>query len=74
MYAKIDKYWDELIEVTKQESAEVDFNDLAQTVKLVGIFFLLADYNKYALGFFQLASMVELTIVIRETINQIKKV
>ena len=58
----------------EEASTVVDFNDLAQTVKLVGIFFLLADYNKYALGFFQLASMVELTIVIRETINQIKKV
>ena len=39
---------------------------------MIGIFFLTADYSKYALGFFQLASMAELAIVIRQSVVIIK--
>ena len=41
------------------------FGDIIHTSRFIGIFFLSADYIKYALGFFQLASIAELTIVIR---------
>ena len=42
------------------------------TVRMVCVFFLLADFAKYALGFFQLASMGELAIVIRHSAKQLK--
>ena len=45
---------------------------LLDTVRKIGVFFLSADYTKYALGFFQLASMAELAIVIRHYVNQLK--
>ena len=39
---------------------------------MVCVFFLAADFSKYALGFFQLASMAELAIVVRHSANQMK--
>ena len=39
---------------------------------MVCVFFLAADFAKYALGFFQLASMAELAIVIRQSAKQLK--
>ena len=43
----------------------VEFSDLVETTRMLGVFFLSADYSKFALGFFQLASMAELAIFIR---------
>jgi len=45
---------------------------LIQSLRLIGVFFLASDYTKYALGFFQLASMAELTIVIRQSVSFFK--
>ena len=39
--------------------------DGIHNVRLVCVWFLAADFAKYALGFFQLASMAELAIVIK---------
>lgn len=38
--------------------------DIANTIRVILVFFFVADYSKYALGFIQLASMAELTIII----------
>lgn len=42
-----------------------DFSPAVMAAKNVGIFYLISDYCKYALGAFQLASMAELALVIR---------
>ena len=49
----------------KKEKREHLYADMVQTTKLLGVFFLTADYFRYALGFSQLASMAELALVIR---------
>ena len=36
-----------------------------EALKMLGLLFIAADYTKCALGFVQLASMAELTIVVR---------
>lgn len=54
--------------------ADLPLDSFLKTVKLVGTFFLTADYSKYALGFIQLASMAELGIVIRHYVQQMKRV
>ena len=46
--------------------------NIDDTVLKTGIFYLSADYTKYALGFFQLASMAELSIVIRKSVKMIQ--
>ena len=45
---------------------------MVQTTKLLGVFFLTADYFRYSLGFSQLASMAELALVIRESVKLVK--
>ena len=42
-----------------------DFEPAVIAAKNVGIFYLISDYSKFALGAFQLASMAELALVIR---------
>lgn len=49
------------------------YDDMVQTTRLIGSFFLTADYTKYALGFCQLASMAELAVVIRQSVRLIKR-
>ena len=48
------------------------YGDMVQTTKLLGVFFLTADYFRYSLGFSQLASMAELALVIRESVKLVK--
>ena len=36
---------------------------------MLGVFFIAAEYTKCALGFVQLASMAELTIVVRQSVS-----
>ena len=47
---------------------------MIQVVRTVGAWFAIADYFKTALGYFQLASMTELAIVIQNLISQMKLV
>ena len=49
------------------------FEDMEYCIRIIGVMFLVSDYTKYALGFFQLASMAELTIVIRQSVYFIKQ-
>lgn len=46
----------------------IDYTDMWESAQRVGSFYIASDYSKHALGFFQLASMAELAIVIRQTI------
>ena len=39
---------------------------------MVCVFFLAADFSKYALGFFQLASMAELAVVVGHSAKQLR--
>ena len=48
-----------------------DFTPLINLVRHLGLFFITADYNKFALGWFQLASMAELAIAIQFEVNHL---
>ena len=68
---------DTLIEDIKKGPVNLQYinnftEDIDNTVLRIGVFYLSADYTKYALGFFQLASMAELSIVIRKSVIMIK--
>ncbi len=69
IYAEMEEHNREIIEQIKEHPLHpfdgISFSDIIHTTRLIGCFFLSADYIKYALGFFQLASIAELTIVIR---------
>lgn len=56
----------------KLRNSQHNFDDMIFTFRRLGIFFLSADYTKYALGFFQLASMAELAVVIYQSSKLIK--
>lgn len=59
MYAVIEDHLDD-----DKSQYQHNYIDVVYAVRRLGIFFLSADYTKYALGFFQLASMAELAVVI----------
>ena len=61
-YALIDKHRDDLEDIEHLDQHH--YKDIVVSIRRVGLFFLAADYTKYALGYFQLASMAELAIVI----------
>ena len=41
-----------------------DYNGMVDLFRKIGYFYITADYSKFALGWFQLASMSELAIAI----------
>lgn len=42
-----------------------DYSDFITIARQIGFFYIIADYSKFALGWFQLASMAELAIAIQ---------
>ena len=67
----IETLWNESRVENAKEIYATTLNGI-EKVRLVCVWFLAADFAKYALGFFQLASMAELAIVIKFSAIQIK--
>ena len=61
-YSYLDKIFNQF---TTRELITTDYNDMVDIFRKIGYFYITADYSKFALGWFQLASMSELAIAIQ---------
>ena len=56
---------------TKWQLLRLDFTPFVDLIRKIGIFFISGDYSKFALGWFQLASMAELALAIQFEVSHL---
>ena len=64
MYNALTKVEQLYFEMKPLDRPSISLDELIYNIKMLGIFFLLADFSKFALGYVQLASMAELALAI----------